>query len=299
MLIVPRIYHTISTHTQANARWSYTNPPLAQTPRDLRFIYRPDPGWPWIIFDHDQIELRLVAAECKDPTMLEGLAKRWDLHLMACIGMFKLETPPTLVDPIHAEANADWRLLHHWQPCQHEDDLCGKDDIRRVFSKQFGHRADYGGTSKRAGNIPGAKKLGLTQKDLMQMSTARAVMFPGLVQWQNEVVANGSKTGETRTWNGRRRRYLSRGATYTKGEMLDHPMQAGVQDIETMIFLAIADYFGSDALFKFGMHDSQTWAFRDVRYDEARVKVREIAQPTLVIAGTTMDFPASFKERMV
>jgi hypothetical protein len=298
VLILDRIYHSIATHTQANARWSYTDPPLAQTPRDLRFIYRPDPGWPWITFDHDQIELRLVAANCKDPTMLEGLAKGWDLHLMACCAMFKLPLPPTLKDPVHAEENADWRLQYRWQPCLHTEDLCGKDDIRRVFSKQFGHRQSYGGTPSKASNIPGSKRLGLTQKDLMQMSYARNAMFPRLAQWQNEVVAVGMKTGETRAWDGRRRRYLGRGNTYLKGEMLDHPMQAGVQAIETVIFLAIADYFGRDALYKFGMHDSQTWAFRATRYEEAKEVVRHLAQPTLTIAGTPMHFPASFKERL-
>jgi len=298
VLILDRIYHTISTHTQKNARWSYTDPPLAQTPRDLRFIYRPDPGWPWITFDHDQIELRLVAAACQDPTMLEGFAKGWDLHFMACCAMFSLPMPPELKDPTHAEANADWRLVHRWQPCRHEEDVCGKDDIRRVFAKQFGHRQSYGGTVKKAGDIPGAKRLGLTSKALMQMSLARAVMFPRLNQWQNEVVVVGSKTGETRAWDGRRRRYLGRGSTYLRGEMLDHPMQAGVQAIETVIFLSIVSHFGRDALFKFGMSDSQTWAFHAPRYEEAQEKVRELAQPRLCINGAWMDFPASFKERM-
>ena len=81
------------------------------------------------------------------------------------------------------------------------------------------------------------------------------------------------------------------------GEMLDHPMQAGVQGIENMIFLNIADYFREDSLFKMGMHDSQAWAFRETRFGEAQIKVREFAQPTLTIAGTEMYFPASFKER--
>lgn len=298
MTIVERVHHTIATHTQKNARWSYTDPPLAQTPRDLRYIYKPDPGWPWITFDHDQIELRLVAANCKDPRMLEGLANGWDLHLMACCAMFKIELPPTLKDPVHAPENLDWRLINRWQPCNHEVDSCGKDDLRRVFAKNYGHRESYGGTVKRAGNIPGAKRLGLTQKDLGAMSLARKEMFPRLYQWQNEVVETGVRTGETRAWDGRRRRYLSRGATYLKGEMLDHPMQAGVQAIETMIFLAICAHFGEDALFKYGMSDSQSWAFRAPRYEEAKVKVRELAQPRLCISGTWMDFSASFKERI-
>jgi hypothetical protein len=130
------------------------------------------------------------------------------------------------------------------------------------------------------------------------MSHARAALFPRLASWQDEVVMVGSKTGETRTWAGRRRRYLGRGASYTRGEMLDHPMQAGVQDIETMIFLQIVDEFQENALFKFGMHDSQNWAFHISVFDHARVRVREIAQPTLTINGTPMQFTASFKERM-
>ena len=298
MLILDRIYHNIATHSQANARWSYTDPPLAQTPRDLKFVYKPDPGWPWLIFDHDQIELRLVAAECKDQTMLEALGKGWDLHIMACCAMFKLPMPPVLKDPIHAPENLDWRTIHRWLGCNHEADVCGKDDIRRVFSKRYSHRQSYGGTARKAGSIPGAAVLGLTSKDLVQMAYARAAMFPRLIAWQNEVAETGSKSGETRTWAGRRRRYLSRGTTYTRGEMLDHPMQAGTQDIEHMIFLAIPAHVEPDYLIKFGSGDSQTWAFREPRYEEAKVKVREIAQPRLQINGTWMDFSASFKERV-
>jgi hypothetical protein len=80
--------------------------------------------------------------------------------------------------------------------------------------------------------------------------------------------------------------------------MLDHPMQAGVQGIENLIFLAIVQHFGSDALYKFGMHDSQTWAFHAPRYEEAQEVVRRLAQPTLTINGTPMTFPAAFKERL-
>lgn len=234
---------------------------------------------------------------CQDPTMLQGLQQGWDLHLLAACAMFELEQPPILKDPIHAPENKHWREKHHWMRCDHDADLCGKDDIRRNFSKRFGHRQSYGGTARKAKDIPGAKALGLSEKQLVRMSYARAALFPKLAQWQDEVVAVGSRTGETRTWAGRRRCYLGRGTSYTRGEMLDHPMQAGVQDIENMIFLQIVDEFQEKALFKQGKHDSQDWAFHVSVFDHAKVRVREIAQPVLVINGTPMLFTASFKER--
>ena len=212
--------------------------------------------------------------------------------------MFELKQPDVLKDPIHAPENDWWRKEYHWMRCDHDADLCGKDDIRRNFAKRFGHRQSYGGTARKAKDIPGAKALGLTERHLVRMSHARSALFPRLAAWQDEVVVIGAKTGETRTWAGRRRRYLGRGTSYTRGEMLDHPPQAGVQDIETMIFLQIVDEFQDEALFKQGKHDSQDWAFHMPVFERARVRVREIAQPTLVINGTPMLFTASFKERM-
>jgi len=293
-----RVHHEILIHSQRNSRWSYNNPPLAQLPRDLTTIYKPDPGWPWFLFDWDQIELRLVACYSKDATLLNCFSKGWDVHALAAYAMFGLPHPSNLCDPVHATENAAWRTQVAWKPCDHPSDICGKDDPRRHFAKTFGHRQSYGGTAKRAGDIPGAKMLGLTPTVLSRMARERAALFPGLATWQDRLVEDATRTGETRTWAGRRRRYLDRGkGNYLRGEILDHPMQAGVQDIANEVFLEIVDTFGSDVIYKYGKHDSMIWGIRESAYDDICSGIRAIVTRSRMINGVEMAFPASFKER--
>lgn len=292
-----RIYHSIAIHTQANARWSWTDPPLAQLPKDLRNLFMPDPGWPWFCFDHDQIELRMVAGYSGDPAMLKAFADGWDVHLLATVAMFDLPPPPTYVNTIHDPACMAWRASVRWKECDHANEVCGKDDIRRHFAKTFGHRQSYGGTAGRSGDIPGAKELGLTPHRLSQMSVMRASLFSGLAKWQNDMVASATRIGETRTWAGRRRRYLSKEYNYLRGEMLDHPMQAGVQDLENAIILEVKEKFGSDVYIVYGMHDSQKWGVKEERWTEIVAGIQEITTRPRLVNGRWLDFPASFSER--
>lgn len=297
--VITRVHHHISLHAQANGRWSYTDPPLAQIPKDLLTIYKPDPGWPWLLFDMDQIELRLVAMECQDPTLLEAFEKGWDIHSLSAYTMFGLPLPPDLKDPSHSPENEEWRKLVKWLPCDHANEVCGKDDPRRHFAKTFSHRASYGGTAKRAGDIPGAKLLGLKSKDLVEMGHKRAALLPKLLTWQDEVARKGAQLGMTRTWYGRRRCYLGRRSAYLKGQILDHPMQAGVVDLMMLIFLEIKEALGNDVYYVYGKHDSQVWAIRQEKWDYALPVIKSVVANPREINGRLATFPASFKERMV
>lgn len=297
-VVTTRIHHNINLHAQANGRWSYTDPPLAQLPKDLLTLYRPDKGWPWLIFDMDQIELRLVALECQDPTLLEAFDKGWDIHSLSAYAMFDLPQPPDLTDPSHSPLNEEWRKQVKWLECDHANEVCGKDDPRRHFSKQMGHRLSYGGTAKRAGDIPGAKVLGLKSKQLVEMAHKRANLLSKLILWQEETSRKGSLAGETRTWYGRRRCYLGRRGAYLKGQILDHPMQAGVVDLMMLIFLEIKESLNDDCYYVYGKHDSAIWAIRQDRWKEAVPLIKSIVSHPRLINGRTVSFPASFKERL-
>ena len=282
-----RVHHTISLHSQKNARWSYTDPPLAQLPDDLEDLYEPDPDWPWFGFDWDQIELIEVAAECKDPTLLNALRNGWDVHTMSTVAMFALPAPPTYKDPHFSAECAAWREQVRWQ---------GKTDPRRVYCKRRNHRKSYGGTARKAGSIPGTRTLGITPALSIQMDHRYEALFPGLAVWQREFVAEAMKRGETRTWYGRRRRYLAKKGTYKKGEMLDHPMQGGVQEIAMLTFLEIKDTHGPRTYFAYGKHDSQWWAIHRSQWGITEDIKRIVTQPRN-IRGEMIPFPATFKSR--
>lgn len=297
--VVTRIHHNINLHAQANGRWSYTDPPLAQLPKDLLTLYRPDPGWPWLIYDMDQIELRLVAMECQDPKLLEAFENGWDVHCLSAYAMFNLPFPPDLRDPHHSPENEEWRRQVKWLPCDHANEVCGKDDPRRHLAKVFTHRASYGGTPKKAGDLPGAKVLGLKSKQLVEMAQRRAALFPKLISWQEETSRKGALAGETRTWYGRRRCYLGRRGVYLKGQILDHPMQAGVVDLMMLTFLDIKEALGEECYYVYGKHDSAIWAIHEDRWDEAVPLIKQLVTKPREVNGRTVSFPASFKERKI
>jgi hypothetical protein len=156
----------------------------------------------------------------------------------------------------------------------------------------------YGGTAKKAGDIPGAKVLGLKSRQLVEMANKRARLLPKLIAWQEETARKGALTGETRTWFGRRRCYLGRRGVYLKGQVLDHPMQAGVVDLMMLIFLEIKEALGKDCYYVYGKHDSAVWAIREEIWHEAGAIIRGIVTKPREVNGRTVSFPASFKERL-
>jgi hypothetical protein len=246
----------------------------------------------------DQIELRLVAMECRDVTLLEAFANGWDIHSLSAYSMFDLPFPPDLTDPSHSPANEEWRQLVKWLPCDHAHEVCGKDDPRRHFAKTFGHRMSYGGTAKKAGDIPGAKGLGLDSKRLTEMARKRSTLLSGLTTWQETTARRGAELGMTRTWYGRRRCYLGRRGVYLKGQILDHPMQAGVVDLMMLIFLEIKEALGNDVYYVYGKHDSQVWAIRAEMWESAVNTIKSVVATPREINGKVAIFPASFKERL-
>jgi hypothetical protein len=301
--IKDRVYHTIGVHSQANARWSYSDPPLAQLPGDLRDLYMPDPGWPWFCWDHDQIELRIVACEAHDPLLLEGFEKNWDVHTLEACAIFGLPVPPDKTDPSHGKANATWRMEVRWQKCDHPRDICGKDDPRRKFAKTHQYRKIYGGSSKKSGDMPSAKAMNLKAKDLADIGRAWELAHGAIVQWQKRLGEQARTTRTTRTFLGRRRIYNGHASDIAR-EACDHPAQAGAQGIESRIFLDIASTWGyyrgdggpEEVVYKFGAHDSMKWGIKEDRWEMITPRIREIVTRPWTINGSLMPFPASFKE---
>jgi len=79
--------------------------------------------------------------------------------------------------------------------------------------------------------------------------------------------------------------------------MLDHPMQAGVQDLENAIVLEVKERYGPDVYFVYGMHDSQKWGVREAVYGDVCSGIRAIVTRSRLVNGRLVEFPASFSER--
>ena len=296
--IVDRVYHSIAIHTQNNARFSYTDPPLAQTPDDLRAIYEPDPDWPWLHWDMDQIELRIVAATARDLPLLGAFAEGLDVHLIAMCEVFGLPKPPVLQDPIHAPENLAWLRYHRWLTCDHKVEICGKNDIRRTFGKNFQYRECFqkDASPENAMNMPAARALGLTLADMVRADVYWKAAHPAIVAWQRRLIDEGKRTRETRDWYGVLRRYTDH-LDNIASQILDHPSQAGCQTIMTLQLLEFKRRFKDAVYFVYGMHDSTNMAIWRPRWNEIAPQVKEIVEQPRNIFGLSIPFPASFKSR--
>ena len=294
--IKQRIYHTIHLHTQDNSRWSYVRPPLAATPRDMRYIYEPDEDWPWGCWDWDQFELRIVGSESKDKPLLVSFEKGEDVHIKASCEIFGYEYPPSLIDPVHNILCADWRQLYSWTGCDHEKEVCGKGDNRREFGKQFQYRMCMGGSAKETINMPSARALGLTLNDVLRGYNSWASVHHAIITWQKKMVAQARETRMTRTWRGRRRIYNGHLRNIGK-EATDQPSQAGAQDIANAVFLEIVRKFKDAVYFAYGLHDSNNWGINRKFFSEIWPEMQIMAQRARLINGIMTPFPASFKTR--
>jgi len=80
-------------------------------------------------------------------------------------------------------------------------------------------------------------------------------------------------------------------------QILDHPSQAGTQDIANLTAIEIKDTFKDALYYVYGRHDSMIWAIREPFFDEIEPRLKEIVQQPRNIFGLEIGFPASFKVR--
>lgn len=257
-----RIYPDFKIHAQASGRWSTTDPPLAQLPEDLRDIICPDPGMAWIAYDSDQIELRLLAALANDEPYLEAFANGQDVHTLNARAIF-------------------------------DDPTITQSDPRRVFAKRFVYRLNYGGNPRGAGNIPGAKQLGLNGSKLVDASSRYLAAHPAMARWREGVAVQVRSTGVSRTFMGRRRRLLSTGPAALR-EAYNHPLQGSAADVLNTTVIAIHRRLAY-ATMVYTMHDACTWEVPEAKVSEAAAVIKAIAEQPWDVNGVKVVIPVKMK----
>jgi DNA polymerase-1 len=77
-----RIYSQYNQLGAVSGRYSCSHPNLQQVPRDdsWRSCFKASPGWALVIADYSQIELRVLAALCKDERLRKAYFRGLDLH---------------------------------------------------------------------------------------------------------------------------------------------------------------------------------------------------------------------------
>ena len=285
-----RVYPEFMTHTQANGRWSIVKPALQQLPGDLSDIYVPDVGKVWMKHDWDAVELRIQASIANDKPMLDVFANRWDPHTLNMCDFLGYPYPVNKRDPHNAPEDEEWRTKLDWR---------GKDDLRRRFAKTFVFRLIYRGDPRFAGDIPGARQLGLDGKKLVQAADRWLLAHAAIRPYWARIDEQIRTKGFTSTWTGRKRRYMSIGpdkvipmGVFREGA--NHPIQGAVADLKNITMLELLHRCDWLTLAK-EQHDAFWLECPVEREQETWPIYQEVVQRERVIEGVRMKFPAEFK----
>jgi DNA polymerase I-like protein with 3'-5' exonuclease and polymerase domains len=279
------VYPRFLLHAQASGRWSTVDPPMAQIPKSLQSIVEPHPGYKWIEWDWDQIELRLLGALSGDEIYEEAFSKGWDIHTLHTCDVFGWSYPFNKSNPHGSLEDAGWRKEHNWG---------GKDDPRRRFAKVFIFRLNYGGEAKNATDIPGVKQLGLRPTDLVRGSKLYLSKHPRIRQYWDRIADEGIRLREVRTFMGRRRRMLVDSKSAMKRLIYNHPMQGGVSDVFNTTLIRISEVC-PEATFAYGVHDAQKWAVPEHLFPSLFRRMYEVVHTPWEVSGRKTVLPATFK----
>jgi len=287
-----RVYPEFLTHTQANARWSIVRPALQQLPGDLSDIFVPDDGYGWLKHDWSSVELGIQGAIANDRLLVDAFNANpiWDMHTRHMCEILEYDYPVSKDNPHTSPEDEPWRVRYKW---------VGKDDLRRRFAKVFVFRLIYRGDPRFAGDIPGARALGLDGKKLQRAADAWLSRHPAVRAYWARIDEQIRIYGFTQTWTGRKRRYTSIGpdkvipsGVFREGA--NHPIQGGVSDLKNLTMIELLERCEWLTLAK-EQHDAFWLECPLERVDETWPIYQEVVQRPRVIEGVTVPFPAEFK----
>lgn len=93
-----RVHTSFRQDVAATGRLSSSEPNLQNIPirtdegKKIRAAFRPDPSdWIWLAADYSQIELRVLAHYCGDPTLIRAFAEDQDIHALVAAEVYDLE----------------------------------------------------------------------------------------------------------------------------------------------------------------------------------------------------------------
>ena len=261
-----RIYPEIRQHVQASGRHSFVGPAVQQMKFDVLEQLTPDPGTVWVSFDWSQIEVRLLAVLAGDQPYLDAFARGDDIH--------DLNKRTLFADKYQAAGDFG--------------------EVQRRFTKTFVFRLHYRGKPENAGDIPGARLLGLDRERLVEVAGRYMDAHPAIPDYWRRLEDEIERRGVVYTFMGRPRRLTSPWRNARIREGCNHPCQGGVSDVYTSTAVAIKRA-APWARFVYGAHDAQTWQVPKDRAEEFRALIEPIVTREFDVHGVPTRFPAEFK----
>jgi DNA polymerase I-like protein with 3'-5' exonuclease and polymerase domains len=204
-MVCDRVYPNVSQHTQANGRWSWTDPPMTGVPKDLHHSFIPDPGTAWLIYDYKRMEPTIDAYLCNDTPTIKAIEEGRDIYKEGTVETFGRYSDP----------------------------------LKKVF-KAVKLSLSYGKRPDLLYKIPNVMNYGLSKDQLTESAHRYLAAHPEKLQWMARKKASIKTTQESRTPFGRKR-WLMGHAQDAEKEGLNHPMQATATDITNLTIIKLMD----------------------------------------------------------
>lgn len=203
--VCERVYPDVSQHTQANGRWSWTDPPMTGVPKSLHHIFIPDPGTAWLIYDYKRMEPTIDAYLCNDVATQEAIEAGKDIYKEGTIETFGRYSDP----------------------------------LKKVF-KAVKLSLSYGKDPHNLHKIPNIMNYGLNKEQLTKAAYNYLAAHPGKTQWMSRKRRDIRLTQVSRTPFGRLRWLMAHTHDMEK-EGLNHPMQATATDITNLTIIKLCE----------------------------------------------------------
>ena len=241
--VCERVYPDVSQHTQANGRWSWTDPPMTGVPKSLHHIFVPDPGTAWLIYDYKRMEPTIDAYLCGDVATQEAIEAGRDIYKEGTIETFGRYS----------------------------------DSLKKVF-KAVKLSLSYGKDPHNLHKIPNIMNYGLSKEQLTKAAYNYLAAHPGKTQWMARKKRDIKDTQGSRT-PFERYRWLMAHPHDMEKEGLNHPMQATATDITNLTIIRICERLPYAYIVN-NRFDEVHWSVPIGKVDEARKVIKEvIAQP--------------------
>lgn len=171
-LVDYRLHPSFHLHRAATGRLSSSNPNLQNIPRDssVRGLFVAPEGESLLVFDYDQIELRVMCMFSQDAKMSEFFILEQDIHAGAAA--LCLNKPVSEITP-----------------------------EERQLGKGVNFLTAYGGGAKKL-----AATTGITEDHAKFVIDSYYKQFSGITKWKHSVIATARSKGYVETLSGRRRR---------------------------------------------------------------------------------------------
>ena len=255
------------SHGARTGRYSSSEPNLQNIPSHynedtkkddsrIRGMFMPQEGYVWIAADYSQIEPRILAYRCDDPTMIEAYKTNKDLYSLMASQVY--EVP--------------------YEDCIESAGQIAKERRSSVKSLLLGIM--YG---RQAPAI--AQELGITIKEAQGFMENFFKQYPNIKNYVDETVRMGTLQGYTTTLYGRRRRLpgLSSPSEYVKLEAQRQGVNASIQGSSADITKkAMRDAFydswltSNDCHLILTIHDEIVLEVPKDKVEDASRRIREV-----------------------